>query len=228
VLNEHVGRFQALLIGPGLGQDKDVIRFVHSFLAGSERGRPRHRGRLGFVGEEPIAEDEDQPDASKPLPPLVADADALNALAEEEEWWKMLPAGSILTPHPGEMARLLRCEARDVEADRIGTAQRAAATWDQFVLLKGAHSLIATPKGDVYMLPFANPALATAGTGDVLAGAITGLLAQGLSTLDAAIVGAFLHGMAADELEYERNQSCGTVAGDLLEYLPMAIQRLRT
>jgi ADP-dependent NAD(P)H-hydrate dehydratase / NAD(P)H-hydrate epimerase len=124
------------------------------------------------------------------------------------------------------MARLLGCERAEVQADRLGVARDAAMRWNQIVLLKGAHSVVAAPDGRIYVLPFANPLLATAGTGDVLAGAIVGLLAQGVAPLDAAIAGAFLHGMVADMLGKESGWRAGCVAGDLLPLLPSAIARL--
>ena len=220
VLDERLDGYEALLIGPGLSQEKEVVRFVQEFLAGKGRDRPRSRGRIGFgAGEE-------DSEPAPALPPLVIDADALNALARSERWWERVPAGSILTPHPGEMARLLGTEIANVQADRLGVASRAAGEWNQIVVLKGAHTVIAEPAGDVYVLPFANPILASAGTGDVLAGAIVGLLAQGLKPLDAALAGAFLHGLAGEEVERSRRQGAGTVASDLLPVLPVVQRRL--
>jgi hydroxyethylthiazole kinase-like uncharacterized protein yjeF len=223
VLCERIQEFDAMLIGPGLGQADEVVRFVHTFLSGELR-LPRRRTRIGFVETTAPA---GTPSSTCRLPPTVIDADALNALAKAEEWWKHIPAGCVLTPHPGEMARLLGCTTEEVQADRIGVASRAAQQWGQIVVLKGAHTVIASPDGETYILPFANPVLATAGTGDVLAGAIVGLMAQGLSPLDAALVGGFLHGMAAEEVEFSRQISCGVVASDLLPALPVVIQRLR-
>ncbi len=224
VLCERLPEYDAVLIGPGLGQAEEVVRFVHTFLSGELR-LPRRRPRIGFVEASAPA---DTSSSACRLPPTVIDADALNALAKAEKWWERIPAGCVLTPHPGEMARLLGCTAQEVQADRIGVASRAAQQWGQIVVLKGAHTVIASPDGETYILPFANPVLATAGTGDVLAGAVVGLMAQGLSPLDAAIVGGFLHGMAAEEVEFSRQITCGVVASDLLPALPIVIQRLRT
>ena len=227
VLNGQITNYQALLIGPGMGQDKEVTRFVQQLLASAGTATAKHT-RIGFMAGETPDENVDKVGQDKSAPPMVIDADALNALATEEEWWNRVPAGGILTPHPGEMARLTRCTCDEVQADRIEVARQAAMGWNQIVVLKGAHTVIADPVGDVFILPFANPILASAGTGDVLAGAIAGLLAQGLTPLDAAIVGAFVHGMAAEEVEFSRNMSCGAVAGDLAACIPIAIQRLRT
>ena len=162
-----------------------------------------------------------------PLPlPVVIDADALNFLASTSGWWERLRADVVLTPHPGEMARLMKCGIAEVESDRIGVARRAAAEWGVTVLLKGAFTVAASPDGLVRVLPFANPALATAGTGDVLAGCVAGLLAQGLPPFDAASLGAFLHA-AAGQLAAEEIGEAGVIASDLLPLLPKAMRTLR-
>ena len=219
VLEEHLENYDALLIGPGLTREEPVAEFVAEFLLTGEGVSPRHRP-IGFVPAERAGEaGEKRP----PLPPTVIDADALNNLAQIEEWWKELRVEqAILTPHPGEMARLLKTTVQKVQADRIATAQKAAQEWGQVVVLKGAHTVIAAPDGRVAVNPFANPALATAGTGDVLAGAIVGLLAQGLAPFDAAVVGCYLHALAG-ELAAEAMGEAGVVAGDLLVTLPLAI-----
>jgi len=160
------------------------------------------------------------------LPPLVVDADALNALAGVEGWAERLPRPSILTPHPGEMARLTKLDTPSINADRLGTARRAAAEWGHIVILKGAFTVIAHPDGRTVMLPFANPALATAGSGDVLAGAIVGLLAQGLDPFKAATCGAYLHALAGEIARNEIGEA-GVVAGDVLARLPAAIRQAR-
>jgi ADP-dependent NAD(P)H-hydrate dehydratase / NAD(P)H-hydrate epimerase len=234
ILKDNLSDYQSVLIGPGLGHEKEAVRFVNQFLSGRDTAGSKGRGRtrLGFVvsptSGEAMPSEEDTSEADRALPPLVIDADALNALAEEKDWPSWTPTGSVLTPHPGEMGRLLGCEIGEIQADRVGIAQKAAREWRQIVVLKGAHTVIASPDGEAYVLPFANPLLATAGTGDVLAGAIAGLIVQGLTPLDAAIVGAFLHGLTAEELEFSKDQEAGSIASDLLAYLPAAIQRLRT
>ena len=120
----------------------------------------------------------------------------------------------------------MKCGIAEVESDRIGVARRAAAEWGVTVLLKGAFTVAASPDGHVRVLPFANPALATAGTGDVLAGCVAGLLAQGLPSFDAASLGAFLHA-AAGQLAAQQIGEAGVVASDLLPLLPKAMQTLR-
>jgi NAD(P)H-hydrate epimerase len=154
----------------------------------------------------------------------VADADALNVLADVDGWAERLPRPSILTPHPGEMARLMKLEDKSVIGeDRVGVTRRMAAKWGHVVILKGAFTVVAHPEGQAVVLPFANPALATAGSGDVLAGAIVGLLAQGLAPFEAAVCGAFLHALAGEIARREIGEA-GVVAGDVLARLPAAIR----
>jgi NAD(P)H-hydrate epimerase len=218
ILSERVPDYNALLLGPGLGRDEKTIEFVQRFLA---REWGSKRPRVGFLvtGEEEAEEKERKEEF---LPLSVIDADGLNALADRPNWWKHLVGLSVLTPHPGEMARLVSCGVDEVEADRIGAAQEMAKRWKQVVTLKGAHTVVAAPDGQTVIIPFANPGLATAGSGDVLAGAIVGFLAQGLSPFAAAVAGAYIHGLAGD-LVREEIGATGMVAGDLLPVLPQAI-----
>jgi NAD(P)H-hydrate epimerase len=157
---------------------------------------------------------------------LVLDADALNCLAQIDQWWIHLKQTAILTPHPGEMSRLTKRSLKDIEADRLGTAIEFAKTWGHVVVLKGAFTVIAAPEGRSILLPFANPALATAGSGDVLAGAIAAMVSQGLKPYEAAVCGAYIHGVAG-ELARREIGSAGVLAGDLLSRLPQALQDLR-
>jgi ADP-dependent NAD(P)H-hydrate dehydratase / NAD(P)H-hydrate epimerase len=150
---------------------------------------------------------------------LVLDADALNILAQIDRWWTRVPAPAIFTPHPGEMARLTQLSLKAIEADRAGVAIEYAARWGQVVVLKGAFTVIAAPDGRSILLPFANPALATAGSGDVLAGTIAAMRVQGLPAYEAAVCGAYLHG-AAGEMAQREIGSAGVLAGDLLTRLP--------
>ena len=159
------------------------------------------------------------------LPPTVVDADGLNTLARTEHWWERFTATAILTPHPGEMARLTGMSTGEVQADRIGVAVESAARWNKIVVLKGAHTVVAYPDARAMLSPFANPGLATAGTGDVLAGSIAGLLSQGVSPEDAAALGVYLHGTTGESVR-DRLGDTGMVASDLLPELPLAIRAL--
>lgn len=158
--------------------------------------------------------------------PVVLDADALNTLAGIPAWSSRLQSTTVVTPHPGEMSRLLGTSIVDVEGDRVATAQQAAAQWGVTVLLKGAYTVVASPDGDVRIIPFANPGLATAGTGDVLAGVIASLIAQGIQPYDAASLGAYLHA-AAGETVINDIGNTGLVASDLLPVLPRTIKSVR-
>ncbi|MBU0493956.1 MAG: NAD(P)H-hydrate dehydratase [Chloroflexi bacterium] len=219
LVGEWLPRYQALLVGPGLGTYPGTFEFVqHLMGVDGSRSQRRH---IGFALD----------DASTPehltldLPPTVVDADGLNALAAVEGWPARVnrKCRLVLTPHAGEMARLTGLDAPAIEADRIETARRHAAEWGQVVVLKGAHTVVAAPDGRAMVSPFANPALATAGTGDVLAGAIVGLLAQGLAPFDAAVCGVYLHARAG-ELVRDELGAAGAVADDLLPRLPLAIR----
>jgi NAD(P)H-hydrate epimerase len=157
---------------------------------------------------------------------LVLDADALNILATIDQWWTRVPAPAILTPHPGEMARLTKLSLKEIEADRERAAIEHAGRWGHVVVLKGAFTVIAAPDGRSSLLPFANPALAMAGSGDVLAGAIVALRAQGLAAYEAALCGAYVHG-AAGEIAHRKIGPAGVLAGDLLTRLPQVLRALR-
>jgi NAD(P)H-hydrate epimerase len=152
--------------------------------------------------------------------PAVVDADALNALAERGAWQERLGARRVITPHPGEAARLLRSSVAAVEADRLGSAA-ALASSGAVAVLKGAHTLVVAPEGEVRIQPTANPALGVGGAGDVLTGVIGGLIAQGCAPFAAAALGVFLHARAAARWSAS-NGDAGLLAGDLLTELPPA------
>jgi NAD(P)H-hydrate epimerase len=151
--------------------------------------------------------------------PLVIDADGVNALAGNLEILKKAAGPRILTPHPGEMARLVGAASKDVQARRLDAAREFAQAHGVWLVLKGAQTVVADPEGRVSLNPTGNPLLASGGTGDVLTGLIGGFLAQRLSPWDAARLGVYLHGLAADYLE-EVVGPRGQVAGDLLACFP--------
>jgi NAD(P)H-hydrate epimerase len=196
MLREHAAtaKAKALLVGPGLGQAESTAEFLLELLQVTDE-----------------------------LPSLILDADALNLLARQDKWWQLLPPHCILTPHPGEMSRLTGRTVQEVEAHRLEIAPEMAAKWNQVVLLKGAHTVIASPEGRTMVLPFANPALAKAGSGDVLAGTIVGLLAQGLSPFEAAVSGGYMHGLTG-EIARDNLGVSAVTAGDLVGFLPMAFR----
>ncbi len=205
----------ALVVGPGLRPGLATTELVRLLLA---------------VGEEPT-----------PVP-AVLDAEALRSLASLDGWWQLVRRPCVLTPHAGEFARLRAAGGRDPSTDgdlnhddvaRIWAATDAAARWRQVVVLKGAHTVVAVPPSGrrvprgprAWVAPFANPALASGGTGDVLAGTIGALLAQGLDTSAAARLGVYLHGLAGEAVR-ARLGDAGLLAGDLPDELPLARRRL--
>jgi NAD(P)H-hydrate epimerase len=157
------------------------------------------------------------------LPPLVIDADGLKLLASLKDWPKCLPKESVLTPHPGEMAILSGMKIEKIQAARIETAEKYAKAWKQIVVLKGAFTVVAAPDGRSAVMPLATPALARAGTGDVLAGIITGLRAQGMPAFEAACAGVWLHGQAGLRAAAKLGGTAGVLAGDLIDELPRLI-----
>jgi hydroxyethylthiazole kinase-like uncharacterized protein yjeF len=156
--------------------------------------------------------------------PLVIDADGLNALAGSLGILKKTKAPIIMTPHPGEMGRLLGLSPRDVRKDRIGVACDFAKRYNVTLVLKGAATVVAAPNGGVFINSTGNPGMATGGTGDVLTGMIVGFLAQGYTTVQAACIGVYLHGLAGDLAAGEKSET-SMIAGDLIEKIPAAIQR---
>ena len=157
--------------------------------------------------------------------PLVVDADGLNCLAGAVEIVAARKAETILTPHPGEMARLTGLSTKDIQADREGVTARFAAAWHCVVALKGAGTVVAAPNGKVFVNTTGNSGMATGGTGDVLTGLIGGLLAQGMTALDAALLGVYLHGLAGDLAAHAMTQR-GLIASDIVNNLGNAWRQL--
>lgn len=189
---------RVLLMGCGLGGNQGVKLLVKSLLL---RGKDK-------------------------LPSLVLDADALNALSEVPRWWREFTQEAILTPHPGEMARLAGTSIAEIQKDRIDICRGLASEWHKVIVLKGAYTVVAGPGGQCQVSPVANPGLASAGTGDVLAGVITGLAAQGLPLFEAACLGVYLHGDAGEMVKSELGDA-GMTASDLLAVLPKTLKRLK-
>jgi len=185
---------EVLLLGCGLGQSAAASSFIEALLLGPLK-----------------------------LPPLVLDADALNLLAQIPHWWQRLPGDAILTPHPGEMSRLTGLSVAEIQSKRLSVARDLAVSWQKTIVLKGACTVVASPNGEASLNPTINPGLASGGTGDVLAGAIAGLAAQGLSLRDAAVAGVFLHSQASEMARQEMGHA-GMLASDLLPLLPIAIR----
>lgn len=197
-LYENLSEFSeedVMLLGPGLNKKESTTRFV---------------GRILEIWD---------------LPSLVIDGDGLNMLSKTPNWWEVLDqhfTHAILTPHPKEMSRLTDFSVDEIQSNRKEVADKFATKWGQVVVLKGANTVVASPSGEYAISSFANPALATAGTGDVLAGIIAGLLAQGLNQFDAAALGVYIHGMAG-EMAKEKVGDAGMLASDLLSLIPRVL-----
>ena len=201
----------------GLGAD--AVKLVHDASAQASAiligpGLGRHEDTLEAVRE--LLKMVDRP--------LVLDADALFALAGHMDLLASSDALAVLTPHPGEMARLTGLSVRQIQSDRIGVARRSAMDWGNIVVLKGPHTIVAFPDGEIFVNPTGNSGMATGGMGDVLAGMIAALIAQGLSSHDAAVLGVYLHGLAGDRVAADRPS--GMTALDLAEQIPAAMRSL--
>lgn len=196
VLND-LNDSRSLVIGPGLGQNKNSEQFIRQLLLDSHA--INHQ--------------------------VVLDADALNNLAKIPYWFKNLAHGNVLTPHPGEMARLLGINIEEVQSDRIKLASDASAKWNQVIVLKGAHTVIASPDGRISISPLANPALATAGTGDVLSGIIGAFLCQGMSPYEASVLGTYIHSQCG-EIYRSKFGVSGLIASELLQHIPVIMKEL--
>ncbi len=185
-----------LAIGPGLSQNPETVTLVHQLV------RENQEQGLGLR--------------------MVIDADGLNALAQTKELLSFLNGEAVLTPHPGEMARLTNTSISTLEADRISTAQQFANEHSVTLVFKGAPTVTGTPNGDVWINSTGNPGMATGGMGDLLTGIIAGLMAQGIPSEKAAALGVYLHGLAGDIVS-ERLGMHGLIASDVLKAVPQAI-----
>lgn len=174
-------------------------------------GLGRHEDTLTAVRE--IVKSSEQP--------LVLDADALFAMVDHTDLLKQTAGLAVLTPHPGEMARLTGLSVAEVNQERIFIARQAASDWQSIVVLKGPCTVVAFPDGEIFLNTTGNPGLATGGAGDVLTGIIAGFIAQGLSSHDAAVAGVYIHGLAGDLAA--RGRMIGMTAGDVLPEIPYAI-----
>ncbi len=211
-IGERLERSGAMLVGPGLGVD-DATDALLSALFGATRSR----GGIGF-GTGSATTTADEGVIVKANKPVVVDADALTWLSSQDQWWARVPAGLlVLTPHPGEMARLRGIEIAEVLSDPSAIARDAATDWGQTVLLKGGTAVVASPDGSTASFE-SSPALATAGSGDVLGGSVAAFLAQGLGPRDAAMLASYV-GIRAAERAAGRFGTLGVIAGDL----PLAV-----
>ncbi len=197
LLVEERGSHDSFLMGPGLGQSESVRRSMKRLLSDASK----------------------RDDVS-----IVLDADALNIASETPGWWRNFNSGLVITPHPGEMSRIMGCSVREVEEDRLGIVKEAAQRFNCVAVLKGAVTLIANPEGQVRINMMVNDGLAKGGSGDVLAGLITGLAAQ-IDPFDAAVLGVHLHSIAGMIARDEKG-SYAMTASDVIENIPDAFLQL--
>ena len=196
VIGQSERRFSAALVGCGMGWSKGTKQFLLNLLGET-------RSRLAGL-------------------PILIDADGINNLSSIEGWREQIKSPLVLTPHPGEMATITGLTVPEIQAERESVAREWSERWEATLVLKGAHTVIASPGEPVRIAPFANPGLATGGTGDVLSGVIVSLLAQGLPPYIASAAGVYLHAAAARNATNRIGQA-GLVASDLLDALPAAI-----
>lgn len=185
--------FDAVGIGPGIGQDKQTVMALTKLLDTLDN-------------------------------PVVLDADALNILGANRELLHLVPKGSILTPHPKEFERLVGSWSTDFE--RLGKQIDLSRKTNTVVLLKGAYTTIAIPEGKIYFNNTGNPGMATGGSGDILTGLLTGLLAQGYSSGESAILGAWIHGLAGDQAANTFSEQA-MIASDIIDHFPVAFASIR-
>ena len=194
------GGKDAVLVGPGLSQTEGTQAFL--------------LGLLGHLRE------------NSPDLPIVVDADALNILSKQVDWHTLLPKRVILTPHEIEFSRLTGLSLGEIHSNRQELAISYALKWQQTLILKGPNTLVASFEGECRVLPFANSVLAHGGSGDVLAGLIVGLLAQGLAPFDAASLAVWLHAHAAELALGEVGHPAATLPSDILRHIGKAMRSL--
>jgi NAD(P)H-hydrate epimerase len=187
IVRANLGKSTALLIGPGFGVQKTSGDFLFNLFSGSQD-----------------------------LPALVIDADGLKLLEQIPDWWEQLPGQAVLTPHPGEMSILTSLSTKEIQTNRIEIAENFAQEWGHVVVLKGAFTVVASPDRRTAIIPVATPALARAGTGDVLAGLIAGLRVQGVEAFEAAAAAAWIHAQAGLYAEDVLGSTAAVLAGDVL------------
>ena len=221
LLVKNLERGTALVVGPGLGNEDTTANFIEKLLNGEQTTHPTPS--FGFLSAQADAKQGEKAH----LPPLVIDADGLRLMARIKNWPALLPPGSILTPHPGEMSALTGLDVDQIQGNRLEVARRYANEWNTVVILKGALTVIAAPDGRAYIIPVATSALAKAGSGDVLAGMVGGLLAQGRPALEAAIAGAWIHAQAGLEAAEKLGSTASVSASDVIDAIPPVLWALQ-
>jgi len=197
ILHNYLSQYNVLLVGCGLGQNQSIKELERSLLL----------------------------DPTVKLPHVILDADGINNIADSANWQTLFKADAVFTPHAAEMSRLLGVPMSEIQTNRVDICRQAALKLNKVIVLKGAYTVVSAADGRVLVSPFANPGLATAGTGDVLAGIISGMAAQGLPLFEAAATGVYVHGLAGERVKTKLGVT-GMLASDLLLEIPQAIKQL--
>lgn len=221
IILQNLDKVTAILLGSGWGVEDTTREFLEKLITGKMQSERRRNG-IGFV----MMDAEDDPLAANYLPPLVIDADGLKLLAKLPDWPVVLPKNSVLTPHPGEMSIMTGLSIAEIQNHRMEIARTFAEEWGHILVLKGALTVVSAPNGRQSVVPVANPALARAGTGDVLAGIITGMIAQGIPPYEAAVAAVWIHAQAGIEASERIGHPASVLAGDVVNAIPRVLARL--
>jgi len=220
VLRHNIDRATAILIGPGFGLEDTTREFLARLFA---NGGLANKSSIGFIrGTKENLENENI------QTPIVMDADGLKLMAKIPNWPEMLPSPAILTPHPGEMSVLTGLTLEAIQANRLDIAKQYSMKWGHVIVLKGAFTVIAAPDGQLAVVLVASPALARAGTGDVLAGLIVGLRAQGIEAFNAACAGVWIHANAGLLAAKRMGNTASVIASDVLNAIPQVISEVQS
>ena len=220
ILSKNLEKVSVLLLGPGWGMEDTTASFLQRLLT---QKAGHSRGAIGFVNPGRAG---GKPAANDALPPLVIDADGLKLLARIPDWPEYIRTPAVLTPHPGEMAVLTGLKIGEIQENRIEIATKYAHAWHQVVILKGAVSVVAAPDGRIAVIPIATSALAHAGTGDVLAGMVAGLRAQGVAPFEAAAAAAWMHARAGVLAAEWLGHPAAVLATDVLDSIAEVLQEV--
>jgi NAD(P)H-hydrate epimerase len=218
VIRENIDRATAILIGPGLGLEDTTREFLSKLF--TKVGKV-NKGDIGFIHNA-----ETSLEGKNIQIPVIMDADGLKLMSKITNWSDLLPSPAVLTPHPGEMSFLTGLSTDEIQEDRLEIASKYSKKWGHVVVLKGAFTVIASPDGQLAIVPIASPALARAGTGDVLAGLIVGLRAQGVEAFQAACAGAWIHATAGLLAAKRLGNTASVIASDVLNAIPQVISEL--
>jgi hydroxyethylthiazole kinase-like uncharacterized protein yjeF len=218
VVRQNIDRATAILIGPGFGLEDTTKEFLSKLFT---EGGLANKDGIGF-----IRGTRTNHETKNIQTPIIMDADGLKLMAKITNWPEVLPSPAILTPHPGEMSVLTGLTVEEIQANRLEIAKNYSIKWGHVVVLKGAFTVVAAPDGNLAVVTIASPALARAGTGDVLSGLIVGLRAQGIEAFQAACAGVWIHANAGLLAAKRLGNTASVIASDVLNALPQVISEV--